>query len=306
MHSAPDVRLAAFVEATYGVFTAAHARALGFTAVRITARIAAGLWIRLYDDVYRLIAVSQCWKGNLLAACWAGGFRAAASHRSAAALWELPGGRQQLVEITCPRWRRARHDGVIVHETTRIDPLDLTVKDGIPVTTVERTLLDLGAVCTESVVELAVNDAERRELTTIAALHETLRRLGRPGRNGAGKLRRVLDRHSDTTRTESVAETRMLQVLCRHRLPDPVTQFEIRENGRFVARVDAAYPDWGVVIEYESDKHHTGRLATRRDNARRRDIIAAGYTPVPATHDDLRTGGHQLVRAIRAAAVWRR
>jgi hypothetical protein len=301
-----DAQLARFVETTYGVFTSAHALLVGFTPDGIRVRIASGRWVRLHDDVYRLAGVPPSWKGNVLAACWAGGFRAAASHRSAAAIWDLPGGRQQFVEITCPRWRRARHHGLIVHETNRIEAADLTVRAGIPVTSVERTLLDLGAACSESVVELAVNEADRLELTTIAALRATLNRLGRPGRNGAGKLRRVLDRHSAKTRTESVAETRLLQVLRRRGLPDPITQFEIRHDGRFVARVDAAYPDWGVVIEYESDAHHSGAMATRRDNGRRRDIIGAGYTPVPATYDDLRSGGHALVRAIRAAAVWRR
>jgi hypothetical protein len=55
-------------------------------------------------------------------------------------------------EITCPRWRRARHDGLVVHETKAFDPVDAMVIDGIPVTTPQRTLLDLGAVSHESIV----------------------------------------------------------------------------------------------------------------------------------------------------------
>src|SRR5262245_11875100 len=58
---------------------------------------------------YRFTAVPPSWKGDLLAACWAGGTRAYASIRSAAALWDVPGGDRVLQEVTCPRWRRARH-----------------------------------------------------------------------------------------------------------------------------------------------------------------------------------------------------
>src|SRR3954468_19425618 len=72
-----------------------------------TARLAAGRWDRVHEDVYRVVGTPLSWRGRLLAACWAGGTRAAASHRSAAELCEVPGRNSYDVEITCPRWRRA-------------------------------------------------------------------------------------------------------------------------------------------------------------------------------------------------------
>ncbi len=298
----PDHKLASFSEEHHGIFTTTHARAFGFTGDQIEKRIDSGRWQVRHLNAYRLAGVPPSWKGNLLAACWAGGFRAVASHRSAAALWGLAGARRSIAEITCPRWRRARHDELVVHESKAFDPIDATVVDGIPVTTPERTLLDLGAACHESIVEMALDAAERRELVTIDSVRAILRRLGRSGRNGVGTLRRLVDaRTPDRKPPESEMETVLLQVIRRNGLPEPVTQFEIRRAGRFVARVDAAYPQWHIAIEYDSYRHHTGRTAVDRDNNRRNKVIAAGWLPVTATAEDLRAGGPAICAAIRAA-----
>ena len=291
-----------FSEEHHGAFTTAHARLLGLTNDQIAKRIELGRWQIRYLNAYRLRGVPPSWKGDLLAACWAGGFRAVASHRSAAALWDLAGGRRSMQEITCPRWRRARHDGLVVHESKAFDPIDGTVIDGIPVTTPERTLLDLGAVCHESIVEMALDAAEKRGLVTLASVRAAVTRLGRSGRNGVGTLRRLLDDKSPGRKpTESEMETLMLQVIRRNGLPEPVTQFEIRRAGLFVARVDAAYPQWHVAIEYDSYKHHTGRRAIDRDTDRRNRIAAAGWLPIAATAEDLRVGGPVLCAAIRGS-----
>ena len=150
--------------------------------------------------------------------------------------------RTDFVEITCPRWRRARHDGVIVHESKALDSCDITTVDGIPVTTAARTILDLGAVCPPIVVEKALEAALRRELVTLSSMRALLDRIGRQGRNGAGVLRRILDeRDPQHAPTESDKETELFAVLRKHGLPLPVPQFEIFHNPRFIARPDFAY-----------------------------------------------------------------
>jgi predicted transcriptional regulator of viral defense system len=302
MDPSGDDRLFAFAADHYAVFRGAHARTAGLSKKQIAGRIAHGRWRRLYDDVYIAAGAPLTWKGALLAACWAGGFRAAASHRSAAALWELAGGRRSIVEITCPRWRRAQHQGLVVHETKALDGIDTIVVEGIPVTTPERTLLDLGAVCHESVVEMALDAAEHRGLVTRASANETVRRLAKQGRNGAGTLRRLLATHDrERLAPESEMETALIQCLRRNGWPEPVPQYEIRQSGVLVARVDAAYPQWRIAVEYQSNEHHSGRLASKRDNDRRLRIIAAGWFPVEAMLPDVRNGGARLGAAIRAA-----
>jgi predicted transcriptional regulator of viral defense system len=296
-----DGAIGRFAAQHHGVFTCAHAVLLGFTRQQIARRKADGRWLHRHLGAYYVAGAPPSWKGDLLAACWAGGFRAVASHRSAAALWNLAGGRRSMQEIRCPRWRRARHDGLVVHESKAFDPVDAMVIEGIPVTTPERTLLDLGAVCHESIVEMALDAAEKRELVTFDSVRAAVRRLGRSGRNGVGTLRRLLNaRSADRKPTESEMETLMLQVIRRNGLPEPITQFEIRRAGRFVARVDAAYPQWHIAIEYDSYEYHAGRKAHDKDNARRNRIVGAGWLPVSATAADLRVGGPELCAAIRA------
>jgi predicted transcriptional regulator of viral defense system len=296
----PDAALAQFAARHHSVFSLAHAHLLRFSRKQIHWRRRRGLWLPVYLGAYRLEGAPVTWKGKLLAACWAGGFRAVASHRSAAAMYGLAGGRRPLAEITCPRWQRARHPEVQVHESKALGPLDVTLMDEIPVTTPEVTLLTLGAVCHTSIVEMALDKAERTGLVTPSSLRSVLARLSRRGRNGAGVLRRIIDERSpERTPAESEMETLMLQVLRRSGLPEPIPQYELRQGGTFIARVDAAYPQWRIALEYDSYEWHSGRLAQDRDTARRMRIQAAGWFPISVAAAELWSGGNNLVAAIR-------
>jgi very-short-patch-repair endonuclease len=97
-------------------------------------------------------------------------------------------------------------------------------------------------------------------------------------------------------------ETRVLQMLRRNGLPRPVRQHEIYDGTRFVARVDFAYPQRKIVLEYESYEHHAGKLALDRDNPRRNALIALGWKPFGITAEDIRTGGALLCTKIFDAA----
>jgi hypothetical protein len=298
----PDEQLARHAAQHHGVFRSAHARLAGLTPRQIQTRIADGRWLELYRDVFRIAGAPPSWKGALLAACWAGGFRAVASRRSAAALHGLPGGKRDLIEITCPRWRRARHAGLIVHETKLLVAADLTVVDGIPVTTVARTLFDLGAQYRAGYVELALENALRRKLVTLDELDATLRRLARRGRPGGPVLRQLIAMQRPGRRpTDSEKEVTLLQVLRAAGLPEPVPQFEVFASGTFVARVDAAYPDARIAIEYDSNEHHLGRVASIRDRGRRHRLLAAGWITVDVGPTDIRRGGATACAAIAAA-----
>jgi very-short-patch-repair endonuclease len=89
-------------------------------------------------------------------------------------------------------------------------------------------------------------------------------------------------------------------MLVRQGLPAPQHQFVVRtDDGEFVARVDLAYPQWMVVVEYDSVEHHTGTAAHIRDSTRRDAIGDVGYTVLTATVADLRDRGERLAALIR-------
>lgn len=82
-------------------------------------------------------------------------------------------------------------------------------------------------------------------------------------------------------------------------LPSPVPQFEIRIEGRFIARVDFAWPDRRVILEYDG-AHHADVLQMRRDRKRLNDLVNAGWVVLHATAGDLRDPG-PLLHALRTA-----
>ncbi len=97
-------------------------------------------------------------------------------------------------------------------------------------------------------------------------------------------------------------ETRVLQVLRRHGLPTPELQYEIAREGIVLECADAAYPQWRLAIEYDSDEFHLGVHRRRRDSDRRNDLIGVDWIQVTAHAGDVASGGARLVSAIRARA----
>ena len=93
-------------------------------------------------------------------------------------------------------------------------------------------------------------------------------------------------------------ETRARLTLVDAGLPRPVAQFEVRDpGGRLVGRVDLAYPDHLIAIEYEGD-HHRDRATFRRDIARINALQDLGWPVVRVTADDILLFPAQFVRRI--------
>lgn len=213
----------------------------------------------------------------------------------------LPSGRRDILELICPRDRRARHDGLIVHESLVIDDIDKTEVEGIPCTSVARTLFDLARTLSPVMLDANIDTALRRGLVSLNELRSTSARLATKGRPGGRRFRNAVDARSRASAIpESVPERLLADMLVRQGLPAPEHQFVIRdEYGQFVARVDLAYPEFGVVIEYDSFEHHIGTNAHIRDNARRNAITDLEYTVFVATAADLKDRGERLAGLVR-------
>jgi hypothetical protein len=294
-----DIAVAEVAQRQHGLITLDQLDELGVTRKQRQWRVHLGRWELPYPGIYRIAGLPRSWKSDLLAACLAG--NAVASHRSAAVLWALPGASRDRVEIITERWERAQHAGLVVHESLLLDDVDKDIVDGIPTTTIERTIFDLCCVCPEVVVDMAIDRAIARGQIDHGKLVATESRLATRGRPGAAKLHRIVARRSDGAPTpESPAERQLARALVDQGLPEPEVQFVLRDaDGRLVARCDLAYPQWRIVIEYDSVQEHTGRGALLRDSARRNAIAALGFTPVVATVDDLHNRGVRLASVIR-------
>src|SRR5690242_19353956 len=106
-----DAALANLAAGKHGIFTYDDARRCGLTRNQIEDRVG-NRWCHLYDGVYRVAGAPMTWRGELLAATLAAGKQSGISHRSAAAFDDLPGGRGDLVELSCLRWKRSVRPGL--------------------------------------------------------------------------------------------------------------------------------------------------------------------------------------------------
>jgi hypothetical protein len=187
------------------------------------------------------------------------------------------------VEVTVKRGRYPALAGVVVHRSTPLDPSDVTVIHGIPVTTVARTLCDLGAVLRQDDVERCLDGALRRG-TSEQHVRATLERIHRPGPTGTPTLLRIL---ADPRRSGGVPANWFERLLRRAvdaaDLPPIVLQHEVKAGGRVVARFDAALPAWKIGLEAHSGEWHDRPGRVWRDLERDNEVKALGWAVVYVT-----------------------
>jgi len=284
----------------HGVFSRTQATEAGAGRGLIASRVGTRKWVLRYAGVYLIAGSPRSWKQELLAACFAAN-HAFASHRSAAAVWQLPGGAQGILELSIPRGRRVRLPGLLVHQADALTPADVTITDAIPLTTATRTIVDLASVISTDILEEALDDALRRRLTSLSRLRWRLGQLEPRGRRGIGTLRGFVEARSGSAVTGSPLETRFIRLLRGARLPLPQCQCEIRDHGRLLARVDFAYPDIRLAIEVDGYRWHSGRVRWERDLARRNELTMRGWRVVHVTWSDLEERPEHVVQMIVAA-----
>jgi hypothetical protein len=224
-----------------------------------------------------------------------------ASHRTAAALWRLEGFEPRIIEVTTHRWERRPNDSVKIHENKHMTDADVTVRDGIPCTSIEWTLIHLGAVVPAVMVEMALDNALTRGLTTPEKLWQVFLRVARKGVNGVGVIRPMLVRRLGTSgRRSNGFEKSLYRVLERAGLPLPVAQWEIRD-GDFVAYADWGYPGHRIAIECVSDEWHSGRVRRNRDITRRNRIVNLDIEVIEFTDDHLKHDKVLVAKTVETA-----
>jgi hypothetical protein len=299
-----DRKLFELARAQHQVFTTADAASVGISRRRVLQRVEWGLYEQLYDRVYTFGSTPASFHRDLAAAEAAGGPAAFATGPTGAELRGLPGQRQHPLEITCPRWMRARHDGLHVRERIRIHLSDLRVVQGLRVSRPELTIIELARSCGETIADRAFHTARRKRLVTYDSMLETFNRHARRGVPGIAATRRILERYTaDDLPTESEMETLVHEALRRANLPDPDTQVVVRDAaGRFVARADFGFRRWRVVLEYHSRTYHTTVEDVEADERKRNQIWMAGWIPIVARYDDLKERrGADFLGALRSA-----
>lgn len=294
---AGDRAVAALADEQHGVVSRAQLLDAGLSASAIKRWVGAGRLIALHRGVYAVGHARLTRDGHRVAALRAAGTRAALSHREAAAVHALLPSAGARVELTIPGRRNV--SGVSVHRAG-LDSADVTQVDGLPVTTVARTLVDLAGVLPRDRLRKALDEAERSHRLDVGAIEAVLRRTR--GRNGCSHaaVRAALAELASTTATvtRSPLEDRFLALVAEHGLPRPLMNANI--DG---IEVDAVWRPQRLVVELDGWEFHRTRQAFQRDRDRDNVLTAKGWTVLRFTHADVMRRPATTVQRIRQAAT---
>jgi very-short-patch-repair endonuclease len=264
----------------HGIVARRQLLALGFGARSIEHRLAQGRLHLVMNGVYAVgwpeLTPKRRWMASVLAC----GDGAALSHRSAAALWGIGMERDGLVDVSVRRRCELRRPGLRVRGRPAVAPEDFVVRDGIPVTAVARTMVDLATELTELAVERAVNEADKQDLIDPETLRYELDRYA--GEPGAPLLRHLLDERTFRL-SDSDLEVLFRRIAAAAGLPPPLTKQMV--NG---FEVDFFWPDLGLVVETDGLRYHRTPATQSRDARRDRAHLLAGMTPLRFPHYEIK------------------
>jgi very-short-patch-repair endonuclease len=285
-----DAWIAEIAGRQHGVISREQLIALGLGKDAIQRRLRSGRLIRVHRSVYAVGHLNRSRETVWMAAVLAGGQGTVLSNRPAGAAWTICSSAGR-VEVTVPRQKRPSRRIVFHHAVLPAD--ERTVRDGIPITTVPRTLLDLAATLDQRQLERAINEAEIQRHWDALSFHDLLHRY--PKRPGTRNARAALHKRSQgATATKSDLEELFIEFADKAALPRPETNVHIEG-----IEVDCVWRKQRVIIEVDSWEIHRTRAAFERDREKSRILQAAGWRCVPVTYLQLKHTSEAVASDVR-------
>lgn len=271
-------------EGQHGVASRGQLLAAGLSRHAIDSRVRTGRLVAVYPGVYSTLRTTdRC--AAWMAAVLSGGPGSLVCRRSAACLWGFgpPDHRPSVLrrfnrKSDSPGSARSFASGDIsVHRTRALPARDIASKEGIPVTSVARTLLDLAGTSGNRLDEF-FDSAARSGLLEREELLPVLDR--GPGWKGIGRLRHLIEEWDPLlTTSRSDLEMKFLRICRQSQLPEP------HMNSRMAGyEVDFLWPLEKLVVEVDGFEFHSGQAAFEADHVRDADLAMAGYRVVRFTY----------------------
>lgn len=260
----------------------------------IAHRLRTGWLQAVHPSVYRLAGAGGSRAGRCMAAILFFAGHAVVAQREAASLWQLLDTTQEPREdapvhvLLAGRSYRPR-PGVVVRRAVALPQSDLRWRQGIPVTSPARTLLDLAGTMSDIELEAALASAFRRSLVRRAQLDEVMAR--NPRARGIGVLRALLVQAEPLHDTRSIYERKMLALLQAAELPRPLTNVLVADK-----LVDGLWPDLKLAYEFDGWRIHRDRF--ERDRLRDQDLLIAGHRVVRISRRQVDLQPYALVARI--------
>jgi hypothetical protein len=262
--------VAAIAGRQHGVITTAQLVNAGLGYPGIAKRAANGRLHRKYPGVYAVGQPRLSVQGEWMAAILACGPGACLASLTAAVHLRLWRRRVTGIHVLVPTRHRGP-SGVRVQRCRRLEAQEVTRRDGIPVTAVPRTLVDLSDVLTPHQLANVIHEAAFRKLFDERAVHVAIHRAN--GRHNLDVLTKALAlNRTGSAGTRSELEDRFLALSCKSGLPEPLVNTHVEE-----LEVDFHWPQLNMVVEVDGPGHMRPRA--RRDDAQRdARLRAAGHT----------------------------
>ena len=294
------MEIARLAERQHGVVGLRQLKEIGLSASGVRSRVARGRLHRIHRGVYAVGYPKLIGYGHWMAAVLACGPRAVLSHRSAAGLWNLRPDNRQKSDISLPSPSARAKAAIEVHRSVTLTADDVTTVDGIPCTTLARTLVDLGDVVDRRAVERAVEQAEVLRLFDLRAIERAIERAG--PRRGTGLLSSVLENLSGPTLTASELEEAFL-TLCRNAaLPTPEVNAWMALPDGSAIKVDFLWRKERLAVETDGHPFHRTRQSRERDTKRDQLLRLAGFEPVRFTGRQVALEKEWVTRTLLALA----
>jgi hypothetical protein len=290
-----DVRLNDLLVRYKGLLVRREAAAHGIPAWLIDDRVRRGILVALYEGVYRHAAVPVTTDMRWLAAVLGAGPDALLFGRAAAALHRFPTIRRTRPEVVSPHTDLPILPGVDVHRAVRLRSFERTVIRGIPVTSKGKTALDLCWLLSFTAAQEAIAQAVITKVISPIDIITTLERSTGRGVRGTTKLRGVALTLDELVGLESVLELHGSQEVELARVPRPVRQFEFVCNDGRKVRMDLAWPEYRLGLDWNGKQWHATPASKLRTRQRHDSIVASdfghlmyGWTDVHHTPAEMR------------------
>lgn len=263
---------------------------LGYSEAAVHRAVRAGRLHRLYRGVFAVGHTNLSLHAQCLAAVLACGPDSLLSHVSAAWLWGLTKTSPLPASVSAPLHRR-RRPPIRLHEARSLAPKDRTLREGIPVTSLPRTLLDLAATVHFEWLEKMIERSEDLELFDLRAVEELLDRT--VGHHGHGRLRKAIALYQPSSFTRSTLERRFLELCIEAGLPQPRTNYVVHGF-----ELDCYWPEFRFAVELDVYETHGSRAAFERDRKRQEDLLLHGIAMTRVTGPRLEREPQEVMRRI--------
>lgn len=283
-----DNRIGLLASRQASAFSRQQALAAGATDPMIARRLRSGRWTRAQPGVYVLTGSSPSWLQDVWCAWLAAGPAATVTHESALRLHGVERTAPRPITLTAPHGSHARIAGAIVHQIDDLASCHVMFVNGVPVSRVERAVVEVAAQVGERRLGEIVDDVIWGRRASLSRVSTCLGQVARRGKPGIAKLARVLDARSDgPVPAASELERCMFGALAAGGLPAPARQTPLPGRGLAVGLVDASYSDARLVLEADGRRWHTRIRDLAKDHVRDAEAARVGWETLRFVYEQI-------------------